>query len=208
LLNFSSIIQLSIGAIFINNFILVRMLGLCPFFCATNSIATSLTMGITVTLVMGLSSAGAWLLTVAFLIPYGITYVQLIVFILCISAVVQLTDIILQKWLPKLNESLGIYLPLITANCAVLAAALIITSDNPFTGRPFSFAEACINGFASGIGFTIALTIMAGIREKLSLSYCWKSLRGLPITLITAGLMAMAFLGFMGVHFSSVSKGF
>jgi Na+-translocating ferredoxin:NAD+ oxidoreductase subunit A len=208
LLNLHNIIQIAFASIFINNLILVRMLGLCPFFCATKSVSNSATMGIAVTFVMGIAAAATWLITTFILIPHGIVYLQLIVFMAIIAALVQLTEIAMQKWLPKFNETLGMYLPLITGNCAVLAAALIVAGGDPLTGRPFSFVEACVSGISSGIGFTVALTLMAAIREKLSFTNGWKSLQGLPIAFITAGLMAMAFLGFMGVHFSSFSKGF
>jgi electron transport complex protein RnfA len=124
------------------------------------------------------------------------------VFILTIAALVQLVEMILFKFTPALYEALGIYLPLITTNCALLGVALINAGPNPYTGKEFSFIEAVINGVTSGIGFTLALLLMAGIREKLELADVPKPLKGLPIAFISAGLMAIAFLGFSGLNFA------
>jgi electron transport complex protein RnfA len=183
------------------------MLGLCPFFCISKNPTHVFGLGITVTFVLGITTACTWLVQNAVLIPYHIVSLYLIVFILIIATVVQLMEMVLQKFSPKLFEVLGMNLPLITADCAILGASLINTGHNPVTGLPFTLAEACINGIASGVGFSVVLLLMAGIREKLSLGHGFKSLQGLPIALIIAGLMAMAFFGFTGLHFISAVGG-
>jgi Na+-translocating ferredoxin:NAD+ oxidoreductase subunit A len=206
--NIPVILQIAIGAVLINNFVLARMLGLCPFFCNSRNTSNAFGMGITITFIMGISTACTWAVNDAVLIPHHITYLQILVFILIIATLVELTEMAMQKFSPKLNEALGMNLSLVIADCAVLAAALINTRINPVTGQPFTLAEACINGIASGVGFTVVLMLMAGIREKLELAHGWKSMQGLPLALIIAGLMAMAFFGFTGLHFASAGGGF
>ena len=207
-MNIPVILQIAIGAVLINNLILSRMLGLCPLFSVSRNLSAAIGMGIIVTLVMGISGASTWIIATVILMPYHCAYLQIIVFILIIATLVQLTEMAMQKFLPKLNESLGMHLPLMTADCAILAAALITIQNNPVTGRPFTLAEACVNSVAAGIGFMIVLVLMAGIREKLELVNGWKSLQGMPLALIIAGLMAMAFFGFTGLHFSTAHGGF
>ena len=206
-MNIAVIIQIAIGAVLVNNFILARMLGLCPAFCISMKVSGAVGMGIIVTFVMGIAAACTWIINAAVLIPLDMASFQLIVFIVIIATVVQLTEMLVQKFSPKLNDFLGMNLSLITTDCAVLAAALITTQENPFTGQPFTFPEACVSGVASGVGFALVIILMAGIREKLELGHGWKSLRGLPQALIVAGLMAMAFLGFTGMHFSAGGGG-
>ena len=206
-MNVASLIQISIGAILINNLVLARMLGLCPFLGVSKKLSSAFGMGMAVIFVMGIASVFTWCVDTFILVPYDLSYLQTIIFILVIASLVQMVEMVLQKFSPVLYESLGIYLPLITTNCAVLAVALINTRINPYTGQGFTFLEAFVNGITSGIGFTVALVLMAGIREKLDLAPVWKPLEGLPIAFISAGLIALAFLGFIGLGFSPASGG-
>jgi electron transport complex protein RnfA len=201
-MDFGIIIQISIGAIFINNFILSRYLGFCPFFGVSKKLSSAFGMGMAVIFVMVLATAITWLIDFKALRPLHIDYLQTIVFILTIAALVQFVEMVLLKFTPALYEALGIYLPLITTNCAILGVALINTGINPYTGKEFNFIEAVVNGGTSGMGFTLALLLMAGIREKLELAKIPKPLQGLPIAFISAGLMAIAFLGFSGLSFA------
>lgn len=201
--NIAGLIGISIGAVLINNFVLSRFIGLCPFFGVSKKLSSATGMGMAVIFVMGLASSFTWLINSYILQPYHVEYLQTIVFILVIAALVQLVEMALQKYSPSLYEALGIYLPLITTNCAVLGVAIINTGLNQFTGTPFTFIESVVNGIMSGIGFMFALILMAGIREKLELADVPELLDGLPIVFITAGLMALAFLGFSGLNFFS-----
>lgn len=201
--NIAGLIGISIGAVLINNFVLSRFIGLCPFFGVSKKLSSASGMGMAVIFVMGLASSFTWLINSYILLPYHVGYLQTIVFILVIAALVQLVEMALQKYSPSLYEALGIYLPLITTNCAVLGVAIINTGLNQFTGAPFTFIESVVNGIMSGIGFMFALILMAGIREKLELADVPELLDGLPIVFITAGLMALAFLGFSGLNFFS-----
>jgi electron transport complex protein RnfA len=182
-----------ISAVLVNNFILTRFLGICPFVGISSQIDSSLGMGSAVIFVMTLASAAAWLVQTYILVPFSLGFLQTIAFILVIAALVQFTETVINKISPTLKSALGIYLPLITTNCAVLGVAILNINSN------YSFIQAAINGFGSGVGFTLALLLMAGIRERLDLAPIPKFLQGAPITLITAGLMSMAFLGFVGM---------
>jgi electron transport complex protein RnfA len=199
--NLVSIIQISIAAVLIQNFVLARFLGLCPFFGVSKKLSSATGMGMAVIFVMTVASMFTWWIDASILVAMNVEYLRTIVFILVIASLVQLLEMILQKFSPALYESLGIYLPLITTNCAILGVAIINTGANPFTGNPFGFLESVVNGAASGVGFTLALVLMAGLRERLELADIPKSLDGLPIAFITAGLMALAFLGFSGLSF-------
>lgn len=201
--NIANLIAISIGAVFINNFVLSRFLGLCPFFGVSKKLSSATGMGMAVVFVMAIASSFTWIINEYILVPSGVAYLQTIVFILVIAALVQLVEMALQKYSPSLYEALGIYLPLITTNCAVLGVALINTGMNTFTGRPYTFFESLLNGIMSGAGFMFALILMAGIREKLELSNIPKMFEGAPISFISAGLMALAFLGFAGLNFFS-----
>lgn len=201
MINLMSLIEISIGAIFINNFVLSRFLGLCPFFGVSKKISSAVGMGMAVIFVMTLASIFTWIIYHYLLIPFNIEYLRTIVFILVIAGLVQLVEMALQKYSPVLYESLGIFLPLITTNCAVLGVAILNTEINQVTGLPFTFIESVWNGMMSGIGFSFALILMAGIREKINFAPVPKSLEGLPIAFISAGLMALAFLGFSGLNF-------
>ncbi len=201
--NIANIISISIGAVFINNFILSKFLGLCPFFGVSKKLSSATGMGMAVIFVMVIASSFTWVINRFILIPFDVVYLQTIIFILVIAALVQLVEMALQKYSPSLYEALGIYLPLITTNCAVLGVALINTGVNTYTGEPFTFFESLLNGVMSGVGFMLALLLMAGLREKLEFSNIPKGLEGLPIAFITAGLMALSFLGFAGLNFFS-----
>jgi electron transport complex protein RnfA len=201
--NIAGLIGISIGAVLINNFVLSRFIGLCPFFGVSKKLSSATGMGMAVIFVMALASSFTWLINAYILLPYHVQYLQTIVFILVIAALVQLVEMALQKYSPTLYEALGIYLPLITTNCAVLGVALINTGINQFTGAPFTFIESFVNGVMSGVGFMFALILMAGIRERIELANVPELLDGLPIVFITAGLMALAFLGFAGLNFFS-----
>lgn len=195
-LNIVSLVQISIAAILINNFVLARFLGLCPFFGVSKKLSSAIGMGVAVIFVMTVASMFSWIIYNYILVPCDVTYLYTIVFILVIASLVQLVEMILQKFSPALYEALGIFLPLITTNCAILGVAVLNTvTEN------YNFIESIVNGITSGIGFTLALVLMAGIREKLELAKIPKPLEGLPIAFITAGLMAIAFLGFSGLNF-------
>ena len=201
-MNIASLIQISIGAILINNFVLSRFLGLCPFMGVSKKLSSAIGMGMAVIFVMTVASMFSWIIYNYILIPYKVTYLYTIVFILVIASLVQLVEMFLQKFLPALYEALGIFLPLITTNCAILGVAVLNTvTEN------YNFIESIVNGITSGIGFTLALVLMAGIREKLELADIPEPLKGLPIAFITASLMAIAFLGFSGLDFFQNSGG-
>ncbi|NLB81102.1 MAG: electron transport complex subunit RsxA [Clostridiaceae bacterium] len=187
------ILVISISAIFIENFVLVKFLGICPFLGVSKKIETALGMGMAVTFVMAMSSAITWCVDTFILKPFGLDYLQTIAFILVIAALVQLVEMFLQKMLPALYNALGIYLPLITTNCAVLGSALLNIQNN------YNFIKSVVFGATAAIGFTVAIVLFAGIREQLEFSDIPEFLKGFPIALITAGLISIAFLGFSGL---------
>jgi Na+-translocating ferredoxin:NAD+ oxidoreductase subunit A len=207
MVNPANLIEISIGAIFINNFVLARCLGLCPFFGVSKKVSSAAGMGAAVIFVMTIASSFTWAVNYYVLIRYQVEFLQTLVFILIIAGLVQMVEMTLQKYSPTLYEALGIYLPHITTNCAVLGAAIINNGMNPTTGLPYTFIESLVNGSMSGVGFTLVLLLMAGIREKTEFAPVPKALEGLPIAFITAGLMALAFLGFSGLNFFSASGG-
>lgn len=188
-----NILPIIFGAVFINNFVLIRFLGICPFLGVSKKIETSLGMGMAVIFVMGLASGATWILHAYLLRPYGLEYLQTIVFILVIASLVQFVELVIRKVSPALYQSLGIFLPLITTNCAVLGVAIL----NVQTG--YNFFESVIHGVAAAVGFTFALVILAGIRERLEMVFLPKPFRGVSIVLITAGLLSIAFIGFQGM---------
>ncbi|MGM0444337.1 MAG: electron transport complex subunit RsxA [Fibrobacterota bacterium] len=196
-------LQISVGAIFIQNFVLTRFLGLCPFMGVSKKLSTASGMGMAVIFVMTLATLFTWPIYTFILVPQDSTFLKTILFILIIASIVQLVEMILKKHSPILYESLGVFLPLITTNCAILGVTILNIESNPFTdsGEAFTFIEAIVNGIMSGVGFTLALVLMAGIRERLELADIPKPFRGLPIAFITAGLMSIAFLGFSGMSF-------
>lgn len=185
--------EIIIGSIFVNNIVLSRFLGICPFLGVSNKVSTSLGMGGAVIFVMTLASVFVWILQEHVLVTLGIQYMQTIVFILVIAMLVQMVEIMLKKVSPSLYQALGIFLPLITTNCAVLGVALLLVQNN------FTLLQSVTFAIANAIGFTIALVLFAGMREKLELSSIPKAMRGMPISILTAGILAMAFMGFAGL---------
>ncbi len=182
-----------IGAVFVNNVVLAQFLGICPFLGVSSKVETSLGMGAAVTFVMAIASVVAWLLQTYLLVQFGIEYMQTIVFILVIAALVQMVEIILKKVSPALYQALGIFLPLITTNCAVLGVAILMIQ------KEFSLLQGVVYAVSSALGFALALVLFAGIRERLDFEEVPAAFRGVPIALVTAGILAMAFMGFSGL---------
>ncbi len=189
---------ISIGAIFIQNFVLVQFLGICPFLGVSKKVETATGMGFAVVFVMACASAITWAVQ-QLLILCNIEYLQTIAFILVIAVLVQFVEMFLQKSIPSLYNSLGIYLPLITTNCAVLGVAIV--NITKFGGTDLSFLKSVVYGTSAGLGFTFAIVLFAGVRERLENSDIPEFLKGMPITLITAGLLSIAFMGFSGLSF-------
>jgi electron transport complex protein RnfA len=182
-----------IAAIFVNNVVLSQFLGICPFLGVSNKIETSLGMAGAVTFVIVLATMVTFLIQYYVLNPLGVGFMQTIVFILVIAALVQMVEIILKKLSPALYQALGIFLPLITTNCSVLGVAILVIKKN------YNLLEGVVFGAATAIGFGLALVIMAGIREQLELANIPKGMKGVPIALLTAGILALAFMGFAGI---------
>jgi electron transport complex protein RnfA len=182
-----------IGAVLVNNFVLARFLGICPFLGQSRNVGMAVGMGMSVIFVLTMASVSTNLVYGFILVPLKLEYLVTVSFILVIAALVQLVDIVLQKVLPALHRTMGIYLVLITTNCAILGLALLNVVKN------YKLVESLVFGLSAGIGFTLALVIMAGIRERLELADIPKPLRGFPITLILAGLLSIAFMGFSGL---------
>lgn len=189
----TSILAISLGAILTNNFILVQFLGICPFMGVSKKLDTAVGMGAAVTFVMGLASAVTWAVDTFLLQPMGLEYMQTVAFILVIASLVQFIEMFLQKSVPALYTALGVYLPLITTNCAVLGVAQAnITSS-------YNFIESVTYGITGGLGFLLAIVLFASIRERLEFADSPKCFEGFPLALVTAGLMALAFMGFSGL---------
>ena len=188
-----SLIAIVIGAIFVNNVVLSQFLGICPFLGVSSKVNTSLGMGMAVTFVMALASIVTWCLQEFVLGQFGIEFMQTIVFILVIAALVQMVEIVLKKVSPALYQALGIFLPLITTNCAVLGVAILMVQ------KDMDLLTGVIYSVATALGFALALVLFAGIRERLEVEDVPAPFRGVPIALITAGLLAMAFMGFANV---------
>ena len=182
-----------IGSALVNNVVLSQFLGLCPFFGVSKKIDTAAGMGGAIVFVITLSSFVTSLIYQFILVPTGLEYLQTIVFILVIAGLVQFVEMFLKKTMPSLYQSLGVYLPLITTNCAVLGVALINVQES------YNVLQGTVNGFATAIGFTLAIVLMASLREKIQYNDIPTSFQGFPIVLITAGLMAIAFFGFSGL---------
>ena len=182
-----------IASSLVNNVVLSQFLGLCPFLGVSKKTETATGMGVAVIFVITLASAVAGAIYQFVLVPFDIAYLQTIVFILVIAALVQFVEMFLKKFIPGLYQSLGVYLPLITTNCAVLGVALTNVQKN------YGILTGVVNGFATAVGFTISIVILAGIREKLTYNDIPESFQGMPIVLVTAGLMALAFCGFSGL---------
>lgn len=187
------ILLIAVGAALVNNVVLSQFLGLCAFLGVSKKMDTAAGMGSAVIFVLTLSSFCTSLIYKFILVKTGLEYLQTIVFILVIAALVQMVEMFLKKMIPSLYKSLGVYLPLITTNCAVLGVALLNVKND------YSVLEGTINGFATAVGFTIAIVLMAGIREKIQYNDFPKAFKGMPIVLLTAGLMSIAFFGFSGL---------
>jgi len=187
------LVMIGIGAAFINNVVLSQFLGLCPFLGVSKKIDTAAGMGAAVIFVLTLSSFVTSAIYTFILNPLGVDYLQTIVFILVIAALVQFVEMFLKKAMPPLYNALGVYLPLITTNCAVLGVAIINVQKN------YNLLESTVNGLATAIGFTVSIVILAGLREKMEYNDVPKAFQGMPIVLLTAGLMAIAFFGFSGL---------
>ena len=192
-MNITSLLSISLGAVLVNNFILVQFLGICPFMGVSKKMDTALGMGVAVIFVMGLASAATWAINEYLLIPLKLEFMQTVAFILVIASLVQLVEMFLQKMVPALYQALGIYLPLITTNCAVLGVALLNVQND------YTFIESVVHGVMGGVGFLVAICLFASVRERVEDADCPKSFEGFPIALIAAGLLALAFMGFSGL---------
>lgn len=192
-------ILLFLSAVLVNNVVLSRFLGICPFLGVSKKVETSLGMGMAVTFVITLASMISYFVYNFILVPLKIEYLYTIAFILVIASLVQLVEMVIQKSSPALYQALGVFLPLITTNCAVLGVAVINMQKGIQSNGQFGLIHSVVNGFGTAIGFTLAIVLMAGIRERIEFSPIPKHFKGYPITLITAGLMAIAFLGFAGL---------
>ena len=188
-----SLLGILISAIISENFILVKFYGICPFMGVSKKTDTALGMGMAVTFVMGIASAACWAVDLFILIPLGLEYMQTVAFILVIASIVQVVEMFLKKSVPALYQALGIYLPLITTNCAVLGVALVNAQ------KGYAFLQSVVYGVTGGLGFTLAIVLFASIRERVDKSDCPESFKGFPIALIAAGLLALAFMGFSGL---------
>jgi electron transport complex protein RnfA len=192
-MSITSLISIAIGAILVDNFILSQFLGICPFMGVSKKMDTALGMGVAVTFVMGVASAVTYAVNLL-LVRLGLDYMQTVAYILVIAALVQFIEMFLQKAMPALYSALGIYLPLITTNCAVLGVALQNTQNG------YNFIESVVYGVTGGLGFTLAIFLFASVRERLdSAGDCPKCFEGFPLALISAGLIALAFMGFQGL---------
>lgn len=189
----NELIAIFLGMVLINNFVLVRFLGLCPFFGVSKKLSSAVSMGIAVTFVMTIASIATWLIYHYILIPFNMEYMYIIIFILVIATLVQIIELFIKKTNIALYFSFGIYLPLITTNCAVLGITLILIYQD------YSFLGSVVAALGGGLGFTLVLTMMSGIREKLELANAPKAMKGLPIAFIIATLLGLAFSGFGGM---------
>ncbi len=189
----SNIITISLGAILINNFIFSQFLGCCPFLGCSNKVDTAVGMGLAVVFVMGLASAICWVVDQYILVPLGLAFLETLAFILVIAALVQFVEMFLKKSVPSLYSALGIYLPLITTNCAVLGVVLLNVQNN------YNFLESLVYGITGGVGFLLAIVLFASVRERVNFSEYPECFEGFPICLVSAALLALAFMGFSGM---------
>ncbi|MBQ1435185.1 MAG: electron transport complex subunit RsxA [Clostridia bacterium] len=189
----TSLFQIALGAVLVENFIFNKFLGCCPFLGVSKKVETASGMGMAVTFTMTIASAITWLIQHFILDVFGLGFMQTVVFILVIASLVQFIEMALQKMMPALYSSLGIYLPLVTTNCAVLGVALLNIQND------YNFIESIVYGFTAAVGFTLAIVLFASVRERLEYSDIPKSFEGLPIALVSASLMAIAFMGFSGL---------
>ena len=193
-MTFSEIVSLALGAILIENFIFSKFLGICPFMGVSKKTDTALGMGVAVIFVMTVASIFCYIVNAFLLVPLHLEFMQTVAYILVIASLVQFVEMFLQKMIPSLYQALGIYLPLITTNCAVLGVALLNTQNN------YNFIGSVIYGFTGGVGFLLAIVLFASVRERLDCTAeCPKCFEGFPIALVSAGLIALAFMGFSGL---------
>ncbi len=188
-----SLVAISLGAILTNNFIFSQFLGCCPFLGCSDRTDTAAGMGLAVIFVMGLASAICWVVDHYILIPLGLAFLETLAFILVIAALVQFVEMFLKKMVPSLYKALGIYLPLITTNCAVLGVVLLNVQND------YSFIESVVYGITGGVGFLLAIVLFASVRERVQFSDYPECFEGFPICLVSAGLLALAFMGFSGM---------
>lgn len=193
-----NLLGLLISSIFVNNIVFMRFLGCCPFLGVSGKLETAKGMGLAVVFVITFSSVMTWLAYNFLLVPLGLEYLYTLAFILIIAALVQFVEIFLKKYVPPLYKSLGVYLPLITTNCAVLAVTLLNVS-NGYTAMGGGLLFSCVNGFSAGVGFGLALILFCGVRKALEHAKPPKCFEGLPITLVAAALTSMTFMGFAGM---------
>ena len=190
----TQIISISLGAILINNFIFSQFLGICPFLGCSSKVDTAAGMGLAVVFVMGLASAICWVINAYILVPMGRAFLQTLAFILVIASLVQFVEMFLKKAVPSLYSALGIYLPLITTNCAVLGVVLLNVQNS------YNFIESVVYGITGGLGFMLAIVLFASVRERVNFSDYPECFEGFPICLVSAGLLALAFMGFSGMQ--------
>ena len=193
MLSFTELFGIALGAILVNNFIFAQFMGICPFMGVSKKIDTALGMGMAVIFVMGVASAVCWPINHFILEKFNLVFMQTVTYILVIASLVQFVEMFLQKAMPSLYEALGVYLPLITTNCAVLGVVLQNTQNS------YGFIESLVYGVTGGVGFLLAIVLFASVRERLEFAECPKAFEGFPIALVTAGLLALAFLGFSGL---------
>ncbi len=188
-----SLLGILLSAILTENFILVKFYGICPFLGVSKKTDTALGMGMAVTFVMAIASAACWAVDRLILVPLDLAYMQTVAFILVIAAIVQVVEMFLKKSVPALYQALGIFLPLITTNCAVLGVTLVNAQEG------YDFLQSVVNGACGGLGFTVSIVLFASIRQRSDKADCPKCFKGYPLALISAGLLALAFMGFSGL---------
>ena len=188
-----ALLGILLSAILTENFILVKFYGICPFMGVSKKMDTALGMGMAVSFVMALASAAAWAVNTFLLVPFDLQYMQTVAFILVIASLVQVVEMFLKRFVPALYKALGVFLPLITTNCAVLGVVLVNVQ------KGYDFLLSVVNGACGGLGFTLAIVLFSSIRERVDKTDCPDVFKGVPITLISAGLLALAFMGFSGL---------
>lgn len=196
---FKSLIIILMSSVLVNNYVLSRFLGICPFLGVSKKLNQATGMGIAVIFVMVMATAVTWPIQIFVLDKLGLGYMQTIVFILVIAALVQFIEMALKKYIPSLHKSLGVYLPLITTNCAVLGVTIENITEKNHLGQNFSFLESIVNSFGCGLGFLLAMVLFSGIRSRIEESEIPECFKGLPVTLISASFVSMAFFGFGGI---------
>jgi electron transport complex protein RnfA len=193
------LLAIFLTAILTENYILDKFLGICPFLGVSKKRDSAIGMSIAVTVVMVISTAVTWPIYYNVLVPHGLAYLETIVFILVIAVLVQFIETVLKKYIPSLYNALGVYLPLITTNCAVLGVTMLVLDKHAAAPSTFGYVQALVNSFGAGVGFLVALVMFSGVRERIELNDVPKFWKGLPITLVAASLTAVSFLGFQGL---------